>query len=101
MAKFVPRSVGVQVSRGDYTQISSEGVLRKAEATDRDDPARVVPSEGCGVAGRALHARPYPHVPEHSAQVQCGPHDRISEGQECGADSSRSVARASDDRAEL
>ena len=76
-------------------------LLREAEATDRRDPAGVVPADGGGTAGRALHAGPHPHVPEHPAQVQRGPHDRVSEGQECGADSPGAAARAADDRAAL
>ena len=42
---------------------------------------------GCTITtalGRAQHVRPHPHVLEHSANIQCGPHDWILEGQECG-----------------
>jgi hypothetical protein len=47
------------------------------------------------------HCTPGPcaSVPEHSAQVQCGPHDRVLKGQKCGADSPGSAAGAADDGA--
>ena len=97
MAKSVPRSVGVQVSRGDYTKVPTESVVWKAQAAGWPDFAGVVPAEGGGTAGRALHGGACPSVPEHSAQVQRGSHDRFFEGQECRADSPGSAAGAADD----
>ena len=46
MAESVPRSVGVQAPRGNYTKVLSASVVWKAQATDWPDSAGVVPSEG-------------------------------------------------------
>src|SRR5262245_40843954 len=46
MAELVPCAVGVQVPRGDYTEVPPESLLRKAAPADRPDPARPVPTAG-------------------------------------------------------
>ena len=46
MAKPVPREVGVQVPRGNCTEVPEEVVVREAEELGRPDPEGFVPTEG-------------------------------------------------------
>ena len=91
MAEPVPCGVGVQGPRGDHTEVAEvppESLLRKASASDRPNPAGVVPVTRSRTVGRACDARPRPPVPKHPAPVQRGSHDRIPEGEERRSDPS-------------
>src|SRR5258708_34685322 len=56
MAEPVPCAVGVQVPRGDDTEVPPESLLRKAEASDWPNFWGVVPSTRSRTVGRARDA---------------------------------------------
>ena len=88
MAELVPWALGLEVPRRDPTEIPPEGLLRKAEAADRANPAGSVSSAWHRVVGRACDARPRSLVPEHSTEVQRGVCPRLPEREERCADPS-------------
>ncbi len=96
LAKPVPCEVGVQVTRRDHTEVPPKSLLRKI-ASDWADPARVVSSTRDRADGRSRDARPCAPVSEHTAEVQRGARDRVSQRKECSPDPSGVTSRASDD----
>ena len=67
--EFVPRLVGVQVSRCGDTEVSSKSLVRAIEALQRPSSSRVVPPKRSGPARRAQHVRSHPYGLERPAEV--------------------------------
>ena len=65
-----------------YRKKSIYGTLRK----DIGGILRVVPPAWGGIGGGIRDERPYPHVVDDSAEVQCGEYDRFFEREVCDSD---------------
>src|SRR5437870_7274332 len=92
--EFVACSLGLQVPRGLYPEIPSEGVVRAFEGGCGSYPSGFVRPKGDRTVGGARDARPRSFVPEDSAQVQRVAHDWVSEGEECRSGSPGIAERA-------
>ena len=87
----------MQVPRHIHPEISEEGDLREFEVLDRTNIEGAMRTEGDRASGRACDERSCSSVPEHTAEVQRGIYNRISEGEECGKNPSGIAERAAND----
>ena len=82
MAKSIPRGVGSQIPRGDYSEVSQKEPVRKApEARWRGDSGSVLAARN-SPGGRASDAGPYPRVPNHCSETQRCICDRVYQEKE-------------------
>lgn len=97
MANLVPCALGMQGPRRDHSPVQKESVVREVETAEWCDVTGAVSAEGRGAGGRALYAGPHSPVPAPPPEVQCGLHAGLPEGEECRADSPRTLAGAARD----
>ena len=76
----------MQIPRGIRAEVPKEIDLRHVEEGHRRDIERVVPPAWGGIGGGIRDERPYPHVVDDSAEVQCGEYDRFFEREVCDSD---------------
>gem|GEM_PF-3318355 len=81
-----PYEMGLQISRGVYTEAAEEACLRGAAPAFGRDVSRIGLAQGSEDSGRAPDGRPRTYLHQHSAEVRCIECGRIPEGEKRDSD---------------
>src|SRR5215813_673609 len=82
LSTFTAHTLVVQISRGLYSEISTQGIVCRATQGLGRGLSGTSPAESLSGGGRTSVPRSCPHAVEHSAQVCGGRHRGVSEGEE-------------------